>query len=143
MHGIVLVAGAKEVRVALLARELAGAGVGRQKRHLGTKQRGANGQDHVGADGAGEEIHLVALDKAVHQLARGFGVARHVGLNKFRRYAAQFVIQQLGSQVQAVFDFCAGASEGAGDVKGHAHFDGLGSRCCGQGSGKSGHSSGT
>ena len=116
MHGIVLVAGAKEVRVALFACQLAGAGVGREKWHLRAVQGGAYGQNHVGADRAGEKVHLIALDKAVHQLAGGFWVARHVSLNKFRRHAAEFVVQQLGRQVQPVFDFCTWACEGAGNV---------------------------
>ena len=132
VHGVVLVAGAEEIGIALGARELAGAGVGRQVGHLGGKQRRAHGQRHVGGHRAGEQIDLLALDEAVYELACLLGVARHVGLDELGRHAAELAAQQLDGQVQAVADLGAGCRERAGDIQGHAHLDGRGRLRLGQ-----------
>ena len=125
VEGIVLVGRAEPERIALRARELAGAGVVGQVGHLGAEQRRAHGQCHVGADGAGEEIHLVALYVARDQLARLVGVATHVGLQELGRLAAQLAAQLLDGEVEAVTRLGAQRGKRPGNIVGDTDLDGV------------------
>ncbi|MCY1369694.1 hypothetical protein D9M69_567460 [compost metagenome] len=102
MELVVLVGGAEEVGAALRAGELARAGVGREVGHLGVEQRRAHGQRHVGADGAAEDVDLVALDHAVDQLLGLVGAAGHVGLHELHVLPAELAAQLLDAERKTV-----------------------------------------
>ena len=125
---VILVGRAEEIRVALGACELAGTGVVREVRHLGREQRRRHRQRHVRRDGAGEQVDLLALHKAVHQLLGLVGAAGHVGLHKLDRLAAQLAPELLDRQGKAVTRLGTGACKWARDIKRHADLDGAGLR---------------
>ena len=120
---VVLVSRAKKVGVALRPCQLAGACVVRQVGHLGGKQRGRYGQGHVAGDGAGEQVDLFALHKAVYQLLGLVGAARHVGLHKFCGLAAQLAAQLLDGQRKPIACLGAGAGKRARHIQRHPHLD--------------------
>ena len=115
---VVLPGHVEEEGIALFARILRGAGVGRDVEGLVLENSRSDGEHDVGEDDAAHEVDLVLLQQLVGGLLGDVGILLVVDDQHFGGQAAELAVQFLDRQIEAVADIDAEAGTGPGE-RGH------------------------